>query len=185
MRALALGIFVVLTLSGAAIADGSGGGGNNGSADSGGERPFNGNVFRQDEMNQQLDPEGTSPYETGLNLLKDRKYREAIPHLTAAAARKPNDAAAWFYLGYAHHQLAESLGGGDERETETDTAMRNYRHALTLDPNIKAAHEYLGLLYLRRQDRDAAQGQAKALARLCPSSCEERARLDRALSGNP
>jgi tetratricopeptide (TPR) repeat protein len=170
---------VLLLLSGTAVLSQSGG--SKGSGDSGGEKPYGGNVFRQDEMNQQLDPAGTSPYQTGLSLLKDQKYGEAIPHLNAAVARKPGDAGAWFYLGYAHQEFAGTLPQA-QQDDELDTAMRNYRHALMLDPDIKAAHQYLGLLLLKKHDADAAASQASALARLCPGGCDERKELDAAIA---
>ena len=60
--------------------------------------------------------------------------------------------------------------------------MRDYRHALSLDPDIKSAHQYLGMLYLVKHDPDAATNQASALARICPSGCDERAALDTAIA---
>jgi tetratricopeptide (TPR) repeat protein len=156
-------------------------GGSKGSGDSGGEKPYGGNVFREEEMNQQQDPAGTSPYQTGLSLLKDGKYGDAIPHLNAAVARKPADAGAWFYLGYAHQEFAGTLPQA-QQDDEFDTAMRNYRHALMLDPDIKAAHLYLGRLLLEKHDADAAASQARALERLCPGGCDERKDLDAAIA---
>ena len=96
-------------------------------------------------------------------------------------SRKPSDAGAWFYLGYAHQELADGLPEA-ERSDEIDTAMRGYRRALALDPDIKSAHQYLGILYLLKNDPDSAGTQAKALARLCPSGCDERAGLDTAIA---
>jgi tetratricopeptide (TPR) repeat protein len=175
----AFAAMIAFMSAGAAVAQQGGDQGNagKGSGDSGGEQPFGGNIFRQDEHNQQLDPEGSNPYQIGLHLLQDQKYRDAIPHLQAAVSRKPNDAGAWFYLGYAHQELADSLPEA-ARGDEFDTAMRSYRHALILDPNIKSAHQYLGVLYLLKGDPDSAGTQAKALERLCPSGCDERAQLD-------
>jgi tetratricopeptide (TPR) repeat protein len=179
----AFAAMITFLSAGAAVAQNGGdqGNGSKGSGDSGGEQPFGGNVFREDERNQQLDPEGSDPYQIGLHFLQDQKYGEAIPHLKAAVSRKPNDASAWFYLGYAHQKLADSLSE-TERGDEFDTAMRSYRRALVLDPDIKSAHQYLGLLYLVKNDPESARTQANALARLCPSGCDERAELDTAIA---
>jgi len=186
MRRAACFVFMIGFLTaGAAVAQHGGdqGNGGKGSSDSGGEQPFGGNVFRQDEHNQQLDPEGSSPYQIGLHLLQDQKYRDAVPHLNAAVARSPNDAGAWFYLGYAHQEVADSFLDS-RKDDEIDTAIRDYRHALTLDPGIKSAHQYLGMLYLVKHNPDSAANQASALARLCPSGCDERAALDAASVGS-
>lgn len=160
--------------------DGSGGS-TQGTGDSGGEKPFGGNVFREDEMRQQLAPEGASQYQIGLNLLQGQKYREAIPHLAAAAANKPSDAGTLFYLGYAHQMYGRDLAD-KARDDEFDLAMQKYRRALVLDPDVKAAHQYLGLLYLLKHDPDSAQAQANALGRLCPSGCDERDDLNKAIA---
>jgi tetratricopeptide (TPR) repeat protein len=176
-------VMIAFLWAGAVVAQHGGdqGNGGKGSSDSGGEQPFGGNIFRQDERNQQLDPEGSNPYQIGLHLLQDQKYRDAIPHLNAAVARSPSDAGAWFYLGYAHQEMADGLSGA-QRDDEVDAAMRAYRRALALDPGIKSAHQYLGGLYLLKHDRDAAATQASALARICPSGCDERAALDTAIA---
>jgi hypothetical protein len=84
-----VGAAALLLLSGTAVLSQSGG--SKGSGDCGGEKPYGGNIFREDGMNQPQDPAGTSPYQTGLSLLKDGKYGDAIPHLNAAVARKPAD----------------------------------------------------------------------------------------------
>jgi len=184
MRAhLLLAAFVVLASAGASLAQHGGdqGNGGKGTGDSGGEQPFGGNIFRQDEHNQSLAPEGSSPYQIALHLLQDQKYREAVPHLNAAVSRSPGDASAWFYLGYAHQELADGLPDAQQGD-EIDAAVRAYRRALGLDPHIKPAHQYLGMLFLVRKDPDSAGTQADALARLCPSGCEERAALDAAIA---
>lgn len=157
-------------------------GGSKGSGDSGGERPFNGNDFRQDQISR---PAGAGaaadPYQAGVNLLKDGKFAEAITHLDAAVARTPDDAAAWFYLGYAHQQSAAGTTAAGH-DAEIDAAMRDFRHALRLDPKIRAAHQYLGMLFLQRHDAESAQVQADALRRLCPSGCDERGELEAAIA---
>src|SRR5262249_27299834 len=152
---LAFAALLACMPTGVAVAQHGGdqGNGGKGSGDSGGEQPFGGNIFRQDEHNQQLDPEGSNPYQIGLHPLPAQEYREAIPHLTAAVARSPNDAGAWFYLGYAHQKLADGLAGA-QQEDELDAATRAYRRALGLDPDIRSAHQYLGMLYLVRHNRD-------------------------------
>jgi cytochrome c-type biogenesis protein CcmH/NrfG len=62
------------------------------------------------------------------------------------------------------------------------TSLTYYTKALELEPNHKAAREYLGELYLETGNMAKAKEQLEVLARLCPSGCEEREDLERAIS---
>ena len=61
------------------------------------------------------------------------------------------------------------------------TSLTYYTKALELQPDHKAAHEYLGELYLETGDAAKAKQQLDTLARLCPASCEEREDLEKAI----
>ena len=61
------------------------------------------------------------------------------------------------------------------------TSLTYYTKALELQPDHKAAHEYLGELYLETGDAEKARQQLDALSRLCPAGCEEREDLEKAI----
>jgi Flp pilus assembly protein TadD len=61
------------------------------------------------------------------------------------------------------------------------TALTYYTKALEMKPDHKAAHEYLGELYVETGDMDKARQQLASLAQLCPTGCEEREDLQKAI----
>jgi tetratricopeptide (TPR) repeat protein len=62
------------------------------------------------------------------------------------------------------------------------TSLTYYAKALELQPDHKAAHEYLGELYVETGDMAKAKEQLDVLTRLCPSGCEEREDLEHAIN---
>jgi Flp pilus assembly protein TadD len=62
------------------------------------------------------------------------------------------------------------------------TSLTYYTKALELEPDHKAAREYLGELYVETGYMAKAKEQLDVLARLCPSGCEEREDLARAIN---
>lgn len=58
-----------------------------------------------------------------------------------------------------------------------------YKKALGLNPNHKRALEYQGELYIEIGETDKAKENLAKLVKLCPSGCEERADLEKALAG--
>src|SRR5471030_2341496 len=62
------------------------------------------------------------------------------------------------------------------------TSLTYYTKALELQPDHKAAREYLGELYVETGDLAKAKEQLSELARLCPAGCEEREDLERAIN---
>ena len=61
------------------------------------------------------------------------------------------------------------------------TSLTYYTKALELQPDHKAAREYLGELYVETGTLDKAKEQLAALQRLCPEGCEEREDLQKAI----
>ncbi|MGO4135405.1 tetratricopeptide repeat protein [Rhizobium brockwellii] len=53
------------------------------------------------------------------------------------------------------------------------TSLTYYTKALELQPNHRAAREYLGELYLETGEMAKAEEQVSSLKQLCPSGCEE------------
>jgi Flp pilus assembly protein TadD len=62
------------------------------------------------------------------------------------------------------------------------TSLTYYTKALELQPDHRAAREYLGELYVDTGNLDKAKEQLDALAKLCPGGCEEREDLQKAIS---
>jgi cytochrome c-type biogenesis protein CcmH/NrfG len=62
------------------------------------------------------------------------------------------------------------------------TSLSYYTKALELQPDHKAAREYLGELYVETGNMTKAKEQLDALAKLCPGGCEEREDLQKAIS---
>jgi cytochrome c-type biogenesis protein CcmH/NrfG len=62
------------------------------------------------------------------------------------------------------------------------TSLTYYTKALELQPDHKPAREYLGELYVETGNLAKAKEQLAILAKLCPSGCEEREDLQKAIS---
>jgi tetratricopeptide (TPR) repeat protein len=110
-------------------------------------------------------------YAVALRLLKHEQYAEAIPHLESALAGRRHSADILNYLGFTHRMI------GDYQASLDYT-----KRALIEDPDHKGAHENLGELYLQMHDLASAQKELATLASLCPSGCDERDTLTRAIS---
>lgn len=62
------------------------------------------------------------------------------------------------------------------------TSLTYYTKALELEPDHKAAREYLGELYVETGDMTKANDQLARLTTLCPNGCEERDDLAKAIA---
>ena len=62
------------------------------------------------------------------------------------------------------------------------TSLTYYTKALELQPDHKAAREYLGELFVETGNMDKAREQLDALAKLCPGGCEEREDLQKVIN---
>ncbi len=114
------------------------------------------------------------------------------PDLTTVRAKiKAND-----FAGALHElrDIAEdspkaevyNLIGFTLRKTgDLKTSLTYYTRALELKPDFKAAHEYLGELYVETRDLEKAKEQVTALERLCPGGCEELEDLQKVITARP
>ncbi len=73
-------------------------------------------------------------------------------------------------LGYSYRNLKRY-----------DESLVAYKQALTLDPNHKGAHEYIGLAYIQMRQPAKAGEHLAALDKICKFSCEEYRDLKKAL----
>lgn len=62
------------------------------------------------------------------------------------------------------------------------TSLTYYTKALELQPDHKAAREYLGELYVETGEMAKAEEQVSTLKQLCPSGCEELEDLQKAIA---
>jgi cytochrome c-type biogenesis protein CcmH/NrfG len=74
------------------------------------------------------------------------------------------------------------LGFTLRKTGDVKTSLTYYTKALELQPDHKAAREYLGELYVETGNMEKAKEQLGILAKLCPGGCEERADLQKAIS---
>ncbi len=107
----------------------------------------------------------------GRELVLQKRFREAIPHLEAAIALRPELAAPHYLLGFARLAHADSSG-----------AVVALREAARLDPKLKNVHYLLGNA-LRRLGhyREAAGAYAEAV-RLAPGDVPAQVELSDALA---
>jgi Flp pilus assembly protein TadD len=74
------------------------------------------------------------------------------------------------------------LGFALRKTGDFKTSLTYYTKALELEPEHKAAREYLGELYVETGNMAKAKEQLDVLALLCPGGCEEREDLERAIN---
>jgi len=104
-------------------------------------------------------------------LIEAERYEEALDLLAVVAAREPENADAFNYIGFANRKLGRY-----------DMALDNYARALALDPAHRGALEYQGEAFLELGDVAAAEANLATLRRLCPDGCEERDELAAAIA---
>lgn len=61
-------------------------------------------------------------------------------------------------------------------------AEAEYLQALRIDPHHRGANEYLGELYVMKGDLPKARERLAVLEKLCPSGCEQREDLQKAIA---
>jgi Flp pilus assembly protein TadD len=101
--------------------------------------------------------------------IKAKDYAGALAELRAIA-EDTQQADVYNLLGYTLRKT------GDFK-----TSLTYYTKALELQPDHKAAREYLGELFVETGNLDKAKEQLAALQRLCPDGCEEREDLQKAI----
>src|SRR6201990_1123254 len=74
------------------------------------------------------------------------------------------------------------LGFALRKTGDFKTSLTYYTKALELQPDHKAAREYLGELYVETGDMAKAHEQLATLVKLCPRGCEEREDLQKAIN---
>jgi tetratricopeptide (TPR) repeat protein len=101
--------------------------------------------------------------------IKAKNYAAAIQELRDLA-EDTQQADVYNLLGYTLRKTGDYT-----------TSLSYYTKALDLQPDHKAAREYLGELYAETGNIDKAKEQLAVLVKLCPSGCEEREDLEKAI----
>ncbi len=99
-----------------------------------------------------------------------KDYRSALEELRGLA-EETQQADVYNLLGYTLRKT------GDFK-----TSLTYYTKALELQPDHKAAREYLGELFVETGSLDKAKEQLAVLSKLCPAGCEERSDLEHAIA---
>jgi tetratricopeptide (TPR) repeat protein len=100
----------------------------------------------------------------------DGNYSRALPSLRRIVAAQPGHADAWNLIGFASRKIGE-----------LDVSWKAYQTALSIAPDHRGAHEYLGEWYLQKDDLAGALGQYRRLAGVCGGPCVEKSALERAI----
>jgi arylsulfatase A-like enzyme/Tfp pilus assembly protein PilF len=95
--------------------------------------------------------------------VRDRRFDEAIPIVTAVLASDPRNAFATLVLGSAY------MGKGSSRE-----AITQFRRYLELVPTSSYAHQWMAICYVRLGERDLALREAEAALALDPRFTDAR-----------
>src|SRR6202142_1061089 len=102
--------------------------------------------------------------------IKAQDYKAALAELRDLAEDNQN-ADVYNLLGFTLRKMGDYT-----------TSLSYYTKALDLQPDHKAAREYLGELYVETGHMDKAKEQLAMLTKLCPAGCEEREDLQRAIA---
>ena len=121
----------------------------------------------------------------------DTTVSKDAPDLTAIRAKiKAKDyktAAADLYAivdgGVQHADVYNLLGFSLRKSGDRKTGATFYAKALDFDPNHKGALEYQGELFVEIGEMDKAKANLAKLVTLCPTGCEEREDLEKAIAG--
>ncbi len=81
-----------------------------------------------------------------------------------------------------HADVYNLLGFALRKTGDFKASMTYYTKALEMQPEHRAAREYLGELYVETGNIEKAREQLAILVKLCPGGCEEREDLQKAIS---
>ncbi|SLN46884.1 tetratricopeptide repeat protein [Oceanibacterium hippocampi] len=90
------------------------------------------------------------------------RYADAIEHLKQAVAKRDDNADYYNLLGFASRKIGDF-----------ENAFAYYEKALSLEPDHKAAHEYIGEAYLETGKLAEAESHLARLDKICTFGCAE------------
>ena len=86
---------------------------------------------------------------------------------------------------HQHADVYNLLGFSQRKSGDYKQAATFYAKALDFDANHKGALEYQGEMYVELGQTDKAKANLARLVVLCPSGCEEREDLEKAIASAP
>jgi lipoprotein NlpI len=104
-------------------------------------------------------------------LIDKRDWAGAAQVLTPYTATNPKSADGFNLLGYSLRHL-----------NQMDASFKAYQTALSIDPQHKGAHEYIGVAYLKVGNIAKAEEHLQALDKICWLGCEEFRDLKKAIA---
>ena len=110
---------------------------------------------------------GDAAYDAGVKAVERQDWKGAIRQFKTSIASNRFNADAHNWLGFAYRNAGD-----------LDRAFAEYEEALTLDPQHKGAHEYVGEAYVIAKNIPKAREHLAALEQLCGRSCPEHQELD-------
>lgn len=112
-----------------------------------------------------------SEYDQAVAAVEDGAFRRALRLLDSVVESEPRNADAWNYKGFSHRNLGQLA-----------EAQAAYDKALAIDPKHRGAREYLGELYLMKDDVAGAEAQLRELDSICYFGCKEYDELKAAIA---
>jgi len=86
---------------------------------------------------------------------------------------------------YQHADVYNLMGFSLRKTGDQKQAYTFYQKALDFDPDHKGALEYEGELFVEMGQIDKAKANLAHLVKLCPTGCEEREDLEKAIASAP
>lgn len=86
---------------------------------------------------------------------------------------------------HQHADVYNLMGFSLRKSGDVKQAATFYAKALDFNPEHKGALEYQGEMFVELGQVDAARANLAKLVRLCPSGCEEREDLEKAIAAAP
>ena len=105
---------------------------------------------------------GDPEYTAGRKAIQEKNWQRAIELLGKAAQKDPRNADIQNNLGFAYRQAKQ-----------LPLAFKHYELALSIDPDHRGAHEYIGEAYLMVNNLPKAEEHRARLEQLCFFPCEE------------
>ncbi len=107
-------------------------------------------------------------------MIKAKDFKGALVDLNALVNSGVQHADVYNLIGFSYRK------SGDQKQ-----GMTFYNKALDFDPDHKGALEYQGQLFIEMGQPVKAQYNLAKLKALCPTGCEEREDLEKALAAAP
>jgi tetratricopeptide (TPR) repeat protein len=108
--------------------------------------------------------EAVKLYNKGVDSMEKGDFAKAQERFTEALAKKEDFAEAHNNLGYALRKQGKAHYG---------EALEHYNRALELNPELAAAYQYRGVLYVLRGEEDKAKADHATLAELDRAMADE------------